>query len=65
MMYEPLTNITADEFIKREYRIWGEEYIDDLIERGYTPIFINDKWTWMIQVSSANYAHSGTVRSDW
>ena len=49
MMYEPSNDtITADEFIKREYRIWGEEYIDDLINGGYTPVLLsNGKWSWL------------------
>ena len=63
MMYPTFTNdITADEFIKREYRVWGEDYIDDLIERGYTPFYINGKWTWLVEVSSANYAKTVSNR---
>lgn len=45
---------TADEFLKSEMRIWGSEYVEDLIEQGYLPIQITDsasgmvKWTWIL-----------------
>lgn len=37
---------TEDEFIKAEMTLWGEDYIFDLIERGYTPKLTNLGWRW-------------------
>jgi len=51
--------ITLDEFIKRECAIWSEDYIFDLIERGYFPVLTDHGWKWMVsrvaQASSVCY----------
>lgn len=37
--------ITADEFIKREIVVWGEDFINDLLDRGYEPTLLSDgRW---------------------
>lgn len=41
--------ITLDEFVKRECALWTEEYIFDLIERGYTPILTDHGYKWLYQ----------------
>lgn len=44
--------MSASEFIKKEISIWGEDYIYDLIDRGFEPILITNgvtvKWTWRL-----------------
>jgi len=40
--------MTENEFIKRECSIWGEDYIFDLIERGYVPVLTDHGWKWMV-----------------
>lgn len=42
--------ITQDEFVKRETAVWGEEYVFDLIDRGFMPVLLNnEKWVWQYQ----------------
>jgi hypothetical protein len=36
-MAAPITPTTEDEFVRAEIAVWGEDYIFDLIERGYSP----------------------------
>lgn len=38
--------MTQDEFIKREMSIWGEDYIFDLLERGYEPKLTSAGYKW-------------------
>lgn len=40
--------ITQDEYLKREIALWGEEYIFDLIDRGFTLILTSDGWKWVL-----------------
>lgn len=41
-------DITADEYLRREISVWGEDYVYDLIDRGYTPVKLsNGKWSWL------------------
>jgi hypothetical protein len=38
----------ANEFIKREIAVWGEDEIDYLIESGYVPVKLSTgKWSWL------------------
>lgn len=39
---------TKTDFFHREVHVWGEEYVYDLVERGYTPILTTEGWRWMI-----------------
>lgn len=46
-----MTTITKDEFIAKEVATWGEDYIFDLIDRGYEAVELVDemggtKWSW-------------------
>ena len=44
----PDSLVTETEFVHREYRIWGEDYIDDLYDRGYVPEFVSGiGWRWV------------------
>lgn len=53
---------TVDEFVKSEMRVWGTEYVEDLIEQGYTPVQVTDnatgmtKWSWVL--STRNYVRN-------
>lgn len=44
--------MTKEQFIKSEIATWGEDYIFDLFERGYTVILVTDgtdtKWIWVL-----------------
>ena len=31
-------HITAQDFIRKEVAVWGEDYVDDLLDRGYIPV---------------------------
>ena len=45
----------ANEFIKREIAVWGEDEIDYLIESGYVPVKLsNGKWSWLKDTEPAN-----------
>jgi hypothetical protein len=45
--------LTETQFINSEIAVWTEEYIFDLIERGYEPIALTDEetgkqvWRWV------------------
>jgi hypothetical protein len=45
--------MTREEFINREVATWGEDYIFDLIDRGYEVIQLRNgtqvKWTWVLR----------------
>ena len=48
---------SEDEFVKREMFIWGEDYIIDLMDKGFTPILVLEgttyKWTWINRLKNA------------
>lgn len=35
------------DYIKSQMDVWGEDYVYDLMERGYTPILTNKGWKWI------------------
>lgn len=37
---------TREDFIKHEISIWGEDYIFDLLERGYVVRLTSDGYKW-------------------
>jgi hypothetical protein len=44
--------MTENDFIKSEIEIWGEDYILDLLDRGFTPVLLHTvnqvaKWSWL------------------
>jgi hypothetical protein len=48
--------MTLEEFINREINVWSEDYIFDLLDRGYEPVeLISDtgqtKWSWVKPVT--------------
>lgn len=40
--------MTEDEFLKHEIALWGEEYIFDLIDRGYTLKLTTAGYKWVL-----------------
>jgi len=45
--------MTNEEFINREVATWGEDYIFDLLDKGFTPTLLLShtgevKWTWRL-----------------
>lgn len=43
-------NLTETEFLNREISVWGVEYVDSLLERGYEPKLTTRGWTWILPV---------------
>lgn len=44
-----MTNfITESQFVKSEMAVWGEDYVYDLIERGYSPVLTDNGWYWLL-----------------
>jgi len=40
-------------FINHEIAVWGEDYIYDLLDRGFQPVLVSNreggfKWTWIL-----------------
>lgn len=46
------TNLTETEFYHAELRVWGEEYVESLLERGYTPVLTSSGWRWLVTNSN-------------
>lgn len=40
--------MTQDEYLKHEIALWGEEYIFDLVDRGYTLKLTTAGWKWLL-----------------
>ena len=59
-----MATMTREEFINREVRVWGEDYIFDLLDRGYEPILLTNpqttqtRWSWVL----TNSPFCATVR---
>ena len=55
--------MTREQFIAKEVATWGEDYIFDLLDRGYEVIELrmgtHVKWTWLL----TNTEDSATVGS--
>jgi hypothetical protein len=49
--------MTETEFIKRECVLWTEDYIFDLIDRGFRPVLVSaekiEKWVWILDRDSS------------
>jgi hypothetical protein len=50
--------MTYDEFIKREIRVWGEDYIFALLDSGYEAVELISamgtmRWTWRKPLTTA------------
>ena len=50
-LYDMNDNHTeANVFILREIRIWGDEYVEDLFDKGFVPVKLsNGKWSWLLE----------------
>jgi hypothetical protein len=46
--------VTLNEHLKSFIAIWGEDHVDDLLDRGYEPILVTDgtvvKLSWRLMV---------------
>lgn len=51
-----MSNATLD-FISSQRAVWGDDYVDDLIDRKYFPVLTSAGWKW-IYVSDENYANT-------
>jgi len=43
--------LTLEQFIEREIIVWGEDYVFDLLDKGYMPVLLTDQtgsdcWKW-------------------
>lgn len=47
--------MTIIEFIKSQVATWGQEYVDDLFESKYHPVYTSEGWRWLY-VSDAEFA---------
>lgn len=55
LTYNAQYHTEANEFIKREIHVWGEDYVDDLFDKGYVPVKLsNSKWSWLLDTESVN-----------
>lgn len=49
----------ANTFVKHEISVWGDEYVDDLFDKGYVPVKLsNGKWAWLKDADSAILANT-------
>lgn len=43
---------SESDFVRREIAHWGEDYVDDLINKGFVPVLLNEngslKWQWRL-----------------
>lgn len=47
------------EFITEQIELYGQEYVDQLIERGFVAVHTNQHgWIWMLDSLSANQART-------
>lgn len=62
-----------DAFIDRERQVWGDDHIDDLIERGYVPVLISSpngsqqlywRWLYLTNEQYSKYAANGLITLD-
>lgn len=49
-----MSNATLN-FIENQRVIWGDEYVDDLIDRKYFPTLTSAGWKW-VYVADCDYA---------
>jgi hypothetical protein len=56
--------MTADEFIKREMTLYGEDEIWSLIDKGYVPKLTDHGWRWNLVVDTGeNLCYNGSLGS--
>lgn len=48
--------MTKDEFLKHEIYVWGEDYIFDLIDRGYSLTQTSAGWKWLLPLAQVDTA---------
>jgi hypothetical protein len=55
--------MTEQEFINQESAVWGEQYIFDLIERGYSVRLTDHGWVWCLpqRVDSVTTVYANTT----
>lgn len=41
--------MTECEFIEDQYELYGEDYINELMDKGYVPIKTQRGWRWVLQ----------------
>ena len=45
-------HMTYQQFMDREIRIWGEDYIFDLFDRGYNVVLTTSGYKWVMPLRS-------------
>lgn len=45
---------TETDFVKHETRVWGEEYVDSLLDSGYTTVLTSAGWKWLAPITTSN-----------
>lgn len=53
--------MTESEFIAKEVATWGQDYVYDLMDKGYVPTYVAelDKWVFMLPVSTPKLSYVG------
>jgi hypothetical protein len=59
-------HITAQDFIRKEVAVWGEDYVDDLLDRGYIPVelIVNGKLKWWWRLDTDNVSRESVRNLD-
>jgi hypothetical protein len=39
--------LTINEFVREQIATWGQDYVDDLLDRGYIPVCTSAGWRWL------------------
>ena len=47
--------MTMQDFIEKEISVWGEDYVFDLMDRGYTPVLTDRGWYWLVTADVPNF----------
>lgn len=46
---------TETEFLHNEITRWGEDYVLDLVDRGYVPTSTTQGWKWVLERAETPY----------
>jgi hypothetical protein len=56
-------SMTENEFISKFTNVWGEDYVYDLIERGYAPVYTTHGWKWIL-LTNEEFANREAISAD-
>lgn len=47
------------EFYKNQVSVWGVDYVEDLVERGYAPKLTEHGWKWIYIPDAVDFVNRG------